>query len=267
MIGDVAVRSTGWPPFVRSVRAAFAFMTRIPVGGFPYSPADWAWAPAHFPLVGLVIGGVTAAACQATQGLGAWVAATVAIAVSAWLTGALHEDGLADTFDALGGSVAPERALAILKDSRIGTYGTLALVLATLLRVGALAELGARGVTTLLLAHVLARTAPVWLILWMPYVSGTASKSAMLVTGRRTAHAVVATGWATLACLACWNLGASTVAVAVAILSVLLVGLALGVWFHRRVGGLTGDFLGATEQMSEAAVLLAVLAIARAGFV
>jgi len=266
MNGDVATRSVGWPPFVRGARAAFVFLTRIPVGGFAYSPADWAWAPAHFPLVGLVVGTAAAGARHLALGLDPLVAATVAVAVSAWLTGALHEDGLADTFDALGGSHTRKRALAILKDSRIGTYGALALILVTLLRITTLAELGAGGAVALVLAHALARTAPVWLMAWLPYVSSTSPKSTMVFAGRRTRGALVASGWATLACLSCWRFGSNPASVIAAVFTVLLSAIALGVWFRRRIGGITGDCLGAVEQVGEAAALLAALAATSKGF-
>lgn len=252
-------------PIVRGLRAAFVFMTRIPVGGFPYSPDDWAWAPAHFPLVGVVVGAAAAAVLSLTSALGTLVSATLAVATASWITGAMHEDGLADTADALGGSHDRERILEILKDSRIGTFGALGLGVTVLLRVGVLAELSARGAAALVLAHTLARAVPVWLVLSVPYVSTTESKSLALVKGDRRSQAVVATGWAGLACGVCAWLGSSAAEIAVAVVAVMAVAMLSGLWFKHRVGGVTGDLLGAAEQTAETVVLVAVLGTARAG--
>ena len=94
-----------FPPQVRGARAAFVFFTRLPLGGFPYRDEDYAWAPAHAPLVGAVVGGLGASAFVLTAGAGTTVAALVAVAVTAMVTGGFHEDGLADTADALSGAI------------------------------------------------------------------------------------------------------------------------------------------------------------------
>ena len=120
------------PPQLRGIRAAFVFMTRLPLGGFPYRAADWRWANAYFPLVGMVVGALASATWLLCAPLGTWPAALAAVTASVLVTGAFHEDGLADSADALGGGIDErERVLEILKDSRLGTYGTTALVLLT----------------------------------------------------------------------------------------------------------------------------------------
>src|SRR5262245_43674495 len=104
------------PPPIRGVRAAALFLTRIPLGGSKLRAEDWSWAPAHFPVVGAGIGIVLAGFWHAVTRVGPLPAAAVVVAISLLITGAFHEDGLADTADALGGSHDRERALLILKD-------------------------------------------------------------------------------------------------------------------------------------------------------
>ncbi len=94
---------------LRAARAAFVFLTRIPVGGFPYSPAEWRWAPAYFPLVGAFVGALAGGVLEGLRPLGVTAAAYAALAVMLLVTGALHEDGLADTSDALGGGQQDRR--------------------------------------------------------------------------------------------------------------------------------------------------------------
>src|SRR3954453_24121009 len=110
------------PPPLRAMRAAFVFFTRIPVGGFPYRQADWKWAAAHAPLVGLVLGAALGALDGALLPVGPLAAAALVVGASLVLTGGFHEDGLADTSDALGGGSDRARVLSILKDSRIGSF-------------------------------------------------------------------------------------------------------------------------------------------------
>jgi hypothetical protein len=103
------------PPVLRGVRAAFAFFTRLPVGGFPYDDRELAWAPAHAPLVGAVLGAALGALDLALLPLGGFAAAALVVGIAMLLTGALHEDGLADTSDALGGGRDPSSVFAILE--------------------------------------------------------------------------------------------------------------------------------------------------------
>lgn len=257
---------------VRGMRAAFVFLSRIPLGGFPYSSAAWHWAPAHFPLVGLVVGALSGGAYLVLSPVDRFVAAVVAVGVSVWLTGAFHEDGLADSADALGGSHGNERLFEILKDSRIGTYGAVALLLSLLLRVAALAALGVGSLTTgltvmavLVFVHALARTGPVWLIATMQYVAAGPAKGTA-VSSAGVVQALVATGWTLAASLALLSVGAVSVGqLALALAVAAAVTALLGRAFQRRAGGITGDFLGATEQAIECSALLALL-VARAHY-
>jgi adenosylcobinamide-GDP ribazoletransferase len=238
---------------LRGARASFVFLTRIPVGGHPYAPDDWAWAPAHFPFVGLVLGGVLAALHQLLWPLGPVADATLVLAVSILVTGAFHEDGLADTADALGGASDREAVFEILKDSRVGTFGACALLVSFVGRVALLAALGRSAPWALVLVGCGARVGPVWQMVALPYVSGANAKSRQVARAGR-AQASVATTW--LALVSCVAVVTGAVrAQRVIAMGVLLalVAVATGWRYQRRMGGITGDFLGATEQLCELA--------------
>jgi adenosylcobinamide-GDP ribazoletransferase len=238
---------------LRGARAAFAFLTRIPVGGRPYAETEWTWAPAHFPLVGLVVGGALAAVHRLLWPLGSLADAALVIGASLLLTGALHEDGLADTSDALGGTHDRARVLEILKDSRVGTFGACALLVSILGRVALLAQLGRSAVWALPLVGCAARVAPVWQMVSLPYVSGPSSKSRHIV-GATLPQALAASAW--LAAAAASALGLHLVSaprLAVFAAAIAAVTLVTAGRYARRLGGITGDFLGATEQLCELA--------------
>lgn len=258
------------PPPVRGARAAFVFLTRLPLGGYPYRDEDYAWAPAHGPLVGLVVGGIGGVVFALAFGAGPLPAALLALGATMLATGAFHEDGLADTADALGGAIFDRgRLLEILKDSRIGTYGAAALATSILLRAALVASVASAtalhedprlsGAAALVVSHVLARVAPVWLMASMPYVTDEAHARSRPVVRAGLPQAVVATGAGALAVAAAVVLlpaAAPRFPVAYALL--LPVALLCAWRFRRRAGGITGDFLGATEQVAECAVLLAL---------
>jgi adenosylcobinamide-GDP ribazoletransferase len=237
------------------------FFTRIPVGTTQYRDTDWRWAAAHLPAVGIVVGGASAGTYATARGLGAHVAANLAVVVSIGLTGAMHEDGLADSADALGGAMDRQHLLDILRDSRIGTYGAVALVGSLLSRVLLIAQLDSAW--SLVLMAAAARLWPVWLMASLPYVSPSRGKGHAVVRAGYV-QAVVATAWALAAALALAHsgvvdMGSSGAALASAAGLTLLAGR----WFRARAGGITGDFLGATEQACEVTILLVLLAIGR----
>lgn len=246
---------------LRGVRAAFVSFSRLPLGGYPYRPEDWRWAPAHLPLVGAAIGAAAAGVwlvCGAA-GLSRSIAATLALGTSVLLSGALHEDGLADAADGLGGGHDRERTLSIMKDSRIGTYGALALGFSLLMRVAAISSLEARDGFWLIAVHCLARVGPVQLMLTEPYVSAPDSAKSPHFLPIQRGQLLVALGWAalvlSLGLVTRWlPLGAAATPFAVALLSVLA-----GRYFRKAVGGITGDLLGALEQVSEIALWLVLL--------
>lgn len=247
------------PPWLRGVRAAATFLTRVPVGGFPYRDDDWRWASAHFPLIGAAVGAVGALACWLALPVSPLVAGALAVATTVVLTGGFHEDGLADSADALGGGFDRVRVLQILKDSRIGAFGGLAITLSILLRVGLLAALATRAPVALVVAHALSRVPPIWLMVHLPYATDDAAAKSRLITRAGPAQALVATGWGVVAAVAAVGLG-GVAAAPVALAIAACVGVALiAAWrFTARVGGVTGDFLGATQQLCELAILFAL---------
>jgi len=250
-------QATPWT-VVRAVRAAIVFLTRIPAGGFPYREAEWRWAPAWFPLVGAGVGALAGGAAWLGAGAGPLVAAALAVITVLLVTGAFHEDGLADTADALGGAYERDKLFAILKDSRIGSFGAAALTMALVLRVALLARLGEAAPLALVLVGAASRVPPVWLMAALPYVTaGEASRSRPVARGG-PAQAVVATLVAALVLVAAHR-ALSPVAVLAMVAVNLAVALLAGWRFHVRAGGITGDFLGATQQVCECALLLALV--------
>jgi adenosylcobinamide-GDP ribazoletransferase len=252
---------TDWrlPPALRALRAAFVFFTRLPVGGFPYRQADWKWAAAHAPFVGLVLGGVLGQLECALLPLGPPAAAVLVIAISLLLTGAFHEDGLADTSDALGGGYNVERVHRILKDSRIGSFGGAALVISIVGRAALLARLDRAVVWALPLVFCAARVGPVWLLASMPYVTVEGAKSRDLSSAEYP-QAFLASAWlilSSIALVASHRLTFERALLLAAVLTLLTVLTGWRYWVRAR--GITGDFLGATEQLCELAAL-AVLA-------
>ena len=166
-------RPATWSPPLEPVRlllVAMQFLTRIPVPAIPVGGDDLRRATAAFPLVGLLVGGVVLAVRAAAEPwLGAPAATVLAVAAGVAVTGAFHEDGLADTVDGLWGGWSPEQRVEIMRDSRLGTYGAVALVGALALQVVVLAELplGTFAVAALT-GHTLGRAAVLGMIRALP---------------------------------------------------------------------------------------------------
>jgi adenosylcobinamide-GDP ribazoletransferase len=257
-----------WPalpirPALRGARAAFVSFSRLPLGGYPYRAAEWRWAPAHLPLVGATLGALAAGVwlLAGAAGLSPALGSTLAVATALLASGALHEDGLADAADGLGAAAGDrERVLAIMKDSRIGSYGALAIGLSLLLRVSAVASLGQHEWFALLHVHCLARLGPVRLMLSERYVSdaGSAKSPVFLPIGH--AQLALALSWALLCSLLGGLAGWLSWQAAACMLAVLTLLSALAArYFRSAVGGITGDLLGALEQVSEIALLITYL--------
>jgi len=243
---------------LRGARAALVFLTRLPVGGFPYTKDEWRWSSAWFPAVGALVGAASAGVWLLLEPAGAGVAAAFALTAGMLLTGGLHEDGLADTADALGGGTDRDAVLRILKDPRVGSFGALALVVSVLLRVALLASLARTAPVALVLTHTLARVGPVWLMVALPYVTGDGAKSRD-VARARAPQGAVATVLGALALGAAVTLDVLTGVRAAVLVCVLVALVLLAGWrFRARVGGVAGDFLGAAEQVGEVAVLTAL---------
>lgn len=234
---------------------AVAFLTRLPVPGAAGTDARAVGrASAFFPVAGAVLGALLVAARHALpERLPATLQAALLLALLAPLTGALHLDGLADTVDGLGGGRTREDALRIMRDHAVGAYGAVSLVLLLLVEAAALAELlrGATGDRWLILALIISRWAPVPLARLLPYARPGGGLGAAV-----TEHG----GWADLAAATAITFGAAAWVgwaglAALGATSLLLV--ALGWLFRRRLGGVTGDTLGAAIVLSEALVLVA----------
>jgi adenosylcobinamide-GDP ribazoletransferase len=248
------------PTPVRLLLVAARFLTRLPLPDVGVQPGDLRRSAPAFPLVGLVVAGVGIAVRAAAGPLLGPVAATVlACAAMVALTGALHEDGLADTFDGLWGGWDAERRLAIMRDSAVGTYGVLALVTVFGLRVALLAPLGlgdfARAVVC---GHVLGRAAIVVLAALLPPAAPGRGAEA---TGR---PGPVGASVAALTVALAVGLAVTWWAPVVAAVALAVTG-ACALLFRRRLGGVTGDTLGAACQLVEVAAVVAVAALARAG--
>lgn len=245
---------------------ALQFLTRVPIPGWVgFQPAWLHQSARHFPAVGLCVGALAAAVLWGAAHLwSALIAVLLSMAATIWATGAFHEDGLADTCDGLGGAVTREKALEIMKDSRLGTYGAVGLLLVLALKAAALHALAVRDLVAVLallpLAHAWSRTATVVLLRLLAYGGDAehakAKPMAQQIDGPGLAMALM---WAAIAG------GAAAVFVNIAVLLWALLASVVVAWFmanwlRRRLGGYTGDALGATQQFSELAIYLAALA-------
>jgi adenosylcobinamide-GDP ribazoletransferase len=238
-----------------SLRDALAFLTRIPVGApGMLTPQRLGRASALFPAVGLLVGGVVGGVRIAADTILAPGPATLlGILAAILLTGALHEDGLADTADGLGAHVPRERKLEILRDSRVGTYGALALVVSTLLSWSLLSQLdGIDCLRAAIVAHVLARAAFLPQALILP--PARADGSGRLLQPPPAAVAV-ATATAVAAALIAAGLGPGAVALATAAATIAATIVVL----VRTLGGSTGDTFGAGGKLVELTVLVALV--------
>src|SRR5271169_487892 len=238
--------------------AAVAFLTRIPVGPQPggdWRLADSAWA---FPLVGAGIGAVAAFVLLVAQliGLGDWLSALLAVLAGLLLTGAIHEDGLADTADGAFGGHDRDRKLAIMRDSRHGTFGVLAIVLSVGLRAAALAQIGeaVHAGLALVAAHAASRAVlPAAMSLLPP-----ARDDGLGATAGRPRTAAVFTAAAIAVVIGLTSLGPLRGAVALGLAAAAVYAAAA--FARRQVGGYTGDVLGAFQQIAEIVMLLAAAA-------
>jgi adenosylcobinamide-GDP ribazoletransferase len=237
------------------LRIALSLLTRVPLATkAPVGDGDIARASWALPVAGLLIGLAGALAYWL-----AWrahllpePAAALALAVTLLLTGAMHEDGLADTADGLGGGTSREQKLAIMRDSRIGSYGACALGLSLLLRWSALAAIAEprQVAIALIVAHASARASlPVFMQLVPPARSDGLSTSVGQPPSTSIAVALALGA-------VCLLFGLGPTGAIVGLLMLLAIGLALGWLARKQIGGQTGDVLGTLEQLSEAAILL-----------
>jgi adenosylcobinamide-GDP ribazoletransferase len=246
---------------------ALEFLTRIPIPATAhFDPAWMSRCVRYFPWVGVLIGACGALVWWALQPmLSPWLAGALAFTATALITGAFHEDGLSDYVDGIGGGQTREQTLTIMKDSRVGSFGALALILVTLIKIAALTNLPIiDGVIALVFAHTTARACAVTVMAALPYARDDAtSKVKPVAMGVTWAEVVVA--WlptvaliaftATLA-TACGLRSFTAFALLAAMLSAGIITTLLALQMKRRLGGYTGDALGAAEQCAEAVILV-----------
>ena len=238
----------------QEVAVAFQFLTRIPMPNAPYEPDSLARATKFFPMVGLVVGVGAVLLHKALQPhLSRSLSALPVLLYLVLITGGLHEDGLADTCDGFGGGWNKTQILTILRDSRIGSYGAIALVLSLLGRYVLLASLPAEHFARYLIsAQVLCR----WSSLPLSYVLPSAreheaSQGARIA--RLTSLPSLLFGTLFTLAVVVWALRRSSTAPLV----VACITVALSGWlYYRKIGGVTGDCFGATSQLVEVAVYL-----------
>lgn len=237
---------------MKGLRSAASLLTTVPVGLGNGDRSDWGRAIPWFPIVGAVVGlGMAGTYATARLVLPPFLAAAVATGVGILVTGALHEDGLADTADALAGGRGREDALRILKDPSHGTFGVMAIVLSVLLRAGGLAVLdGWTALAVLPTVHALSRAAAAGLLGTLPPATnaGLGATYAGAATPRRLAMAAAAAVFIGALASGLWVIPAALLAAS--------VGWVVGRLSVRKLGGITGDILGAAQQVSEVALVL-----------
>lgn len=246
---------------IPAFRLALQFLTRLPLSA-PYSQEAMRQSPRWYPAVGVVVGALAGLAFV----LGAWVftpqiGVWLAMATAVGVTGALHEDGLADACDGLGGVRPKERVLEIMRDSTIGAYGVLGLIFIIGAKALALQELPAADVLFVLIAgHAVSRAAMVWVMASSDYVRQNGAGSAVAGGIDRSAVivALCTTGLALLPLVFCIRLEAILCGLAGLVLAQVLMRR----WYEPRLGGYTGDCLGAVQQCSEVGFYFGILALA-----
>jgi len=235
---------------------ALSFYTRLPG---PQSP-DYTKLPQatiYLPLVGWLVGGITAASFYLANLLWLQTTATIlALIIGIFLTGAFHEDGFADVCDGFGGGWSKQRIMEIMKDSTIGVYGALGLLLIFLLKISLLSSMLASAAPLALLAgHSISRLPPLLLMRRYDYARNNESKAAVAVYKPDTQQLAFATVISLLPLIMLPPL------CVLAIVPVLGVNWCLGRYFFRYIGGYTGDCLGASQQMAETVFYLSVSAL------
>jgi adenosylcobinamide-GDP ribazoletransferase len=237
----------------QDIAAAFQFLTRLPLNWLPYTPDALPRAAKYFPLVGLAVGAAAAGLyCLLSAHLPITVIAFVIVLFSTLVTGGLHEDGLADAADAFGGGWNREQVLAIMKDSRIGSYGALALIFSVTGRALLLAHIPTGSVVQYAIcAEVLCR----WVML--PLGAALAGAREQEGQGARIARHVSGISLAVGTLLSFGVVGFMLRMSAVGPVAAASTVMLLSGWYYKhRIGGVTGDCFGATSQVTLLAVYL-----------
>jgi adenosylcobinamide-GDP ribazoletransferase len=223
-------------------------------------PPDWLSRSAKYmPLVGALIGAIAGGVVMATAIVFPDpLPIVLGLATAIVITGALHEDGLADTIDAFGGAKTREHCLEIMKDSRIGTYGTLALIIVLALKAAALLPLGYSMAARVLIAgHASARLASVLALSALPYASPGNAKVGEKTSALRPSEVVVAIVLGLMPAFLVLDLTTAVISLAFAFVTAAAVAMIA----KRKIGGYTGDVLGAIEQVYEATFFIFAAAV------
>ena len=246
--------------FIRRPLVAIQFLTRLPVpGNLSTSEEELGRASAFFPLVGVIVGGGAAAVfLMAQYTFPQSTCVLLAIIFAALITSGFHEDGLADTFDGFGGGWTKDRVLEIMRDSRIGTYGTLALIFLVLGKYNFLSLLPPRQIWRwLIVAHTASRWSILPLSALLPYARAEGQGK---LVAKQIGPSALFIGSVTLlftCLLLSWQAALAALFVTV------LVTFLCGLYFHVRLRGVTGDCLGAANQLSEVTLYLAAVLLLR----
>jgi adenosylcobinamide-GDP ribazoletransferase len=245
---------------IRRFFIAVQFLTRLPVPRvLSNSEAELGKAAAFFPLIGVIVGGGAALVSVLLQRVFPVSASVLcAMVFAAFITNGFHEDGLADTFDGFGGGWTKDRVLEIMRDSRIGTYGTLALVFLVFGKLTFLSSLPQGQIWRwLIVAHTAARWTILPLCAWLPYARADGQGK---LVAKQVGALELLTATATLIVailLLPWR------AALTALLVTSLVTLVSGLYFRARLEGITGDCLGATNQLTEVGLYLTAVVLFR----
>jgi len=245
---------------VRRVFIAVQFLTRLPVSrSLSSTESDIGKAAAFFPLVGVIVGGAAALVFVALQRILPLSASVLcAVIFAAFLTNGFHEDGWADSFDGFGGGWTKDRILEIMRDSRIGTYGTLALIFLIFGKVTFLSALPPGQIWRwLIVGHTAARWTTLPLCVWLPYAR--AEGQGKLVAKQVGVLEVIIGTFTLLVVFAILPWQAALAAFLVTSMLTLLSGL----YYRARIQGITGDCLGATNQLAEIGLFLTALILLR----
>ena len=243
---------------IRLLLTAVQYFTRIRVpASVGHAQEQLAGAVRYLPVVGLIVGASGAATLWlAAHVLPTPLPAILATVVTVLMTGALHEDGLADTCDGLGGGATRERALEIMKDPRIGAFGAIALILVLLLKISALSVMPVwTAMAALVAAHAFSRFCAVLVSFAGRYVgSAERSRAAPVVQRVKSSDVMIAALFGLPALVLCGREAIVAVVVALVLLGLLFR------WCVQRIGGYTGDTLGAAQQITETGFYVALLA-------
>ena len=237
--------------FLLDLLVAFQFMTRLPLRAVGFHPDALARAAKFFPIIGMVIGLIASVMSHLlSPHLGRTLTALLVLVFLVLVTGALHEDGLADAADGLGGGWDRGQVLAIMRDSRIGSYGTLALILSIAARLFLLATLPlSRWMAFVVSTQVLCRWTMLPLSYWLRPAREEDGQGARVAQKVSAASLFIGTLFSIA--IVWYFLRA---AFWIPVLAASVVTLLSGLYYARRIGGVTGDCFGATNQLTEIAV-------------